>query len=104
MSISINTADYIKTKTVVIDGVEFQVRQLTSSEYVAVMALAEEFESVDKNDYSRIADIIKRTRALYVSVFTPQKKAEKILGSLEFDAITSIYTKIYPNENEKVEE
>lgn len=99
MSISISTSDYVKTKPVTIDSVDFNVRQLTASEYVAVMALAEEFKTAEKDDYSKIAEVIKKTREIYVGIFDNKKKAEKILEKLEIDAIANIYSKVFELNN-----
>lgn len=97
MSISISTSDYKKVKKVEIDGVEFEVRPMNSSESITLMALADDFKGMndeDKQDPKKVSESIEKIANIFFGIFDKPKKAREILGGVEMDAWFSIYNKI----------
>lgn len=101
MSISISTSDYKKVKKAEIDGTIFEVRPMNSSETLALMSLAEEFNNLsdeDKQDAKKVSQSLDKIASIFFNVFDNPKKAREILGGVEMDAWFSIYNKIMEQE------
>lgn len=98
MGINISTSDYTKTKKAIIDGVEFEVRPMTSSESLTLTSLGQNFSS-DNIDPDSTRKTIETIDKIYFSLFDKEKEARKLLGQLSFDAWFDIYNKIMSEDN-----
>lgn len=93
MSITISTSDYTQARGAVIDGVEFVVRPVNSSESIALTSLASEMQEVGE-DTEKLSKLIKKTEDIFFNLFDKPAEAKKILGELSIDAWWEIYAKI----------
>lgn len=99
MSINISTSDYTQSKEVTIDGVDFKVRPMNSSESIALMNYARFANSIDKDtkDFDSVQEFVneyKRIQDMYFNLFDKPEKARKILADLSFESLMAIYDKI----------
>lgn len=99
MSINISTSDYTQSKEVAIDGVDFKVRPMNSSESIALMNYARFANSIDKDtkDFDSVQEFVneyKRIQDMYFNLFDKPEKARKILADLSFESLMAIYDKI----------
>ena len=89
MSITINTSDFIKAKTVTIDGVELEFRPLTTAQSLAIVGAQKELRDNPK-DIDKAETVINT----FISAFSPVDQAKEILGELPLEAIASIVDKV----------
>lgn len=90
MSISINTADYIKTKNVEIDGVEFKVTPLSTADSLALVSLSED---MTKEGSGKVESTKKLLDIMY-SIYDDQEKARQLLGKLPMAAMIDITRRV----------
>lgn len=99
MSITISTSDYTQKKEATIDGVDFEVRPMNSSESLALMNYARFAGSIssDEKDLDSVQEFVKeyqKIQDMYFGLFDKPEKARKILGDLSFEALMNVYDKI----------
>jgi len=93
MSVNISTTEYTKTRKAVIDGVEFEVRPMSSSESLTLTLLGQDFNTDDMTPEST-KKALETIDKIFFSLFDKEKEARKVLGNLSFDAWFDIYNKI----------
>lgn len=99
MSITISTSDYTQQKEVTIDGVDFKVRPMNSSESISLMNYARFASSIsaDEKDIDNVQEFVKeyeRIQEMYFNLFDKPEKAKKLLSDLSFESLMNIYQKI----------
>ena len=94
MSVNITTSEYNNTKTATIDGVEFEVRPMSSSEYLTIINISKDMKNMAKDDVDTLGDLLKTIEDMYFSLFNDPDQAKKVLGHLSVDAWMDIYNKI----------
>lgn len=93
MGINISTTEYTKTRKAIIDGVEFEVRPMSSSESLTLTMLGQDFDVNDVSpEYTKKA--LKTIDKIFFSLFDKEKEARKIMSKLTFEAWFDIYNKI----------
>lgn len=103
MTISINTSDYTNTKNVKIDGIDFKVRPMNSSETLAYMQVAQSLSSISEKEPD-IEDIKKADKAvsdildIFCSIFDKPEEAKAIFKNVPSDKYFEIYDKIMKGE------
>lgn len=94
MSINISTSDYLKGKDVTIDGVDFKVRAVNSSESIALINIGEQMKKAE-NDTKAIEKSLKQSADIFFGLFDDEEKARKMLGDLSMEVQWEIYNKIH---------
>lgn len=103
MTISINTSDYTNTKNVKIDGIDFKVRPMNSSETIAYMQVAQTLESISsenpdmetiKKADKAISDILN----IFCSIFDKPEEAKAIFKNVPSEKYFEIYDAIMKGE------
>lgn len=91
MSITINTSDFIKTKTVTIDDQELEFKPITTAQSLALAGIQERLKNKTSADPTKD---LEQILDIYYSLFEPKEKAKEILADLPVDAVASIIKQI----------
>lgn len=93
MSITITTSEYTRTKSAVIDGIAFEVRQMSSAETLSLSALLSEIKD-GASDPKKAEKTLNKIEELYFGCYDKPEEAKKVIGNLPFDTWFEIYNKI----------
>lgn len=97
MTISINTSDYIKTKTVEIDGERFIFSPMTTSKYLAYLDLQETAQNLKGKDAAEVGKAMEKVLDVIYSMFDKPERVKELLDKVPLDRLEEIVKALMEN-------
>lgn len=93
MSISISTAKYINEKIVEIDGEEFKMRLMSTTEALECARIGKKIQK-SKDDSEIELDDMQRPLEIIIGLFDKPEKIRKIFSKMPINAVMEVYEEI----------